>query len=74
MNTAQLRKYCRLDEPSQALLKTAMEKFGLSARAYDRILKVARTIADLDREENLIPSYIAEAIQYRNMDRSVWRN
>ena len=74
MNTAQLRKYCQLDEPSQALLKTAMEKFGLSARAYDRILKVARTIADLDREENLKPSYIAEAIQYRNMDRSVWRN
>jgi magnesium chelatase family protein len=74
MNTAQLRKYCGLDEPSQALLKTAMEKFGLSARAYDRILKVARTIADLDHEENLKPSYIAEAIQYRNMDRSVWRN
>ena len=74
MTTSQLRKYCQLDEPSQSLLKTAMEKFGLSARAYDRILKVARTIADLDVEENLKPSYIAEAIQYRNMDRSVWRN
>jgi magnesium chelatase family protein len=74
MNTAQLRKYCQLDEPSQTLLKTAMEKFGLSARAYDRILKVSRTIADLDGETPLKPSYIAEAIQYRNMDRSVWRS
>jgi magnesium chelatase family protein len=74
MATIQLRKYCPLDEPSQALLKAAMEKFGMSARAYDRILKVARTIGDLDNEENLRPSYIAEAIQYRNLDRSVWRN
>lgn len=74
MTTAQMRKYCGLDEPSQSLLKAAMEKFGLSARAYDRILKVARTIADLDAEESIKPAYIAEAIQYRNLDRSVWRN
>ncbi|HUO58795.1 MAG TPA: YifB family Mg chelatase-like AAA ATPase [bacterium] len=74
MGTNQLRKYCALDGPSQSLLRDAMEKFGLSARAYDRILKVARTIADLDGEENLKPSFIAEAIQYRNLDRSVWRN
>ena len=74
MTTSQLRKYCLLDEPSQTLLKNAMEKFGLSARAYDRILKVARTIADLDNEEDLKSSYIAEAIQYRNLDRSVWRS
>ena len=74
MTSTQLRKYCSLDEPSQSLLKAAMEKFGLSARAYDRILKVARTIADLDNEENLKSSYIAEAIQYRNLDRSVWRS
>lgn len=74
MGTSQLRKYCVLDEPSQTLLKNAMEKFGLSARAYDRILKVARTIADLDAEESIKPGYIAEAIQYRNLDRSVWRN
>jgi magnesium chelatase family protein len=74
MATQQLRKYCILDEPSQTLLKNAMEKFGLSARAYDRILKVARTIADLDGEESIKPAYIAEAIQYRNLDRSVWRN
>jgi len=74
MTTAHLRKYCVLDEPSQALLRTAMEKFGLSARAYDRILKVARTIADLDAAETLQPSAIAESIQYRNLDRSIWRN
>jgi len=63
-----------LDEPAQALLKNAMEKFGMSDRAYDRILKVARTIADLDGEESIKPVYKAEAIQYRNLDRSVWRN
>ena len=74
MASAQLRDHCALDEPSQSLLKNAMEKFGLSARAYDRILKVARTIADLDGEESIRSSYIAEAIQYRNLDRSVWRN
>jgi magnesium chelatase family protein len=74
MTTQHLKKHCGLDEPSQALLKTAMEKFNLSARAYDRILKVARTIADLDGEESIKPSFIAEAIQYRNLDRSIWRN
>ncbi len=74
MTTQHLRRFCALDEPSQSLLKAAMEKFGLSARAYDRILKVARTIADLDGEEAIKPSYVAEAIQYRNLDRSVWRN
>jgi magnesium chelatase family protein len=74
MSSPQLRKYCGLDEPSQSLLKAAMEKFSMSARAYDRILKVARTIADLDQEPQIKPANIAEAIQYRNLDRSVWRN
>ena len=74
MTTSQLRKHCVLDEQSQSLLKNAIEKFSLSARAYDRILKVARTIADLDGAEAIQSSFIAEAIQYRNLDRSVWRN
>jgi magnesium chelatase family protein len=74
MTTSQMRKYCLLDEASQNLLKNAMERFSLSARAYDRILKVARTIADLDGMESIQSSFIAEAIQYRNLDRSVWRN
>jgi magnesium chelatase family protein len=74
MSTKHLRKYCSLSESSQSLLKSAMEKFSLSARAYDRILKVARTIADLDGQEDIQPGFIAEAIQYRNLDRSVWRN
>jgi len=74
MGPKELRKYCVLDEPSQALLKAAMEKFGLSARAYDRILKVSRTIADLDGEDAIRPAIVAEAIQYRNLDRNLWRN
>jgi magnesium chelatase family protein len=74
MGPREIRKYCGLDEPSQALLKAAMEKFGLSARAYDRILKVSRTIADLDGVDDIRPNYVAEAIQYRNLDRNLWRN
>ena len=74
MTSLQLRTHCTLDEASQTLLRNAMEKFWLSARAFDRILKVARTIADLDGEKDLKASYIAESIQYRNLDRSVWRN
>jgi len=74
MTPALLKKHAVLDEPCLALLKAAMDRFGLSARAFDRILKVARTIADLDGEEGIKASYIAEAIQYRNLDRSVWKN
>ena len=72
MNVKQIRKFCHLDTPSQALLKTAMESLNLSARAYDRILKVSRTIADLDGSQNISADHISEAIQYRSLDREGW--
>ncbi len=72
MNVKQIRKYCELNETSKDLLKNAMDSLNLSARAYDRILKVARTIADLTCEESISPDHIAEAIQYRSLDREGW--
>ncbi|OQX56429.1 MAG: hypothetical protein B5M53_01535, partial [Candidatus Cloacimonas sp. 4484_209] len=67
-----VKKYCTLDDETQKLLHLAVEKFGLSARAYDRILKVARTIADLDDAVDINPEHISEAIQYRSLDRKFW--
>ncbi|PIF00099.1 MAG: magnesium chelatase [Maribacter sp.] len=72
MNTKQIREYCKLDDASKLLLKNAMERLNLSARAYDRILKVARTIADLEMGEQVTGSHISEAIQYRSLDREGW--
>ncbi len=72
MNTKLLQKYCKLDETGLNLLKNAMEKLSLSARAYDRILKVARTIADLDHTGEIENHHLAEAIQYRSLDRENW--
>lgn len=70
MTSKQIRQYCKLDVNSSDILKRAMEKFGFSARAYDRILKVARTIADLDEESDIGTRHIAEAVQYRSLDRT----
>ncbi len=72
MNSKMLREYCRLDAASAALLERAMQRLNLSARAYDRILKVARTIADLAGEEQILSAHIAEAINYRSLDRESW--
>ena len=72
MSVKQLRIYCELEENSKELLKTAMERLNLSARAYDRILKVSRTIADLEGETSINGSHITEAIQYRSLDRDGW--
>ena len=68
----ELKQYCALDEATLDLLKLAMTDKGLSARAYDRILKVARTIADLAGVENLNSDHVGEAIQYRTLDRQIW--
>lgn len=72
MSSQQLRNICKINEAGTQLLKTAMDKLKLSARAYDRILKVARTIADLDSSENIETNHLAEAIQYRSLDREGW--
>jgi magnesium chelatase family protein len=67
-----IRKYCVIDDACQRLLEVAMLKKGLSARAYDRILKVARTIADLENDDHITATHISEAIQYRSLDRTYW--
>lgn len=73
MGSKELEQFCELDEVSFNLIKMAMEKLNLSARAYDRILKVARTIADLEVSENILSHHISEAIQYRSLDRDFWK-
>jgi magnesium chelatase family protein len=72
MNTKHIRRFCKMDEASKNLLKNAMERLNLSARAYDRILKVARTIADLENSQDVNGNHISEAIQYRSLDREGW--
>ena len=65
-----MEKYCKLDNDGKKIIELAFNKLGLSARAYGRILKLARTIADLENQENILSCHIAEAIQYRNLDRN----
>ena len=72
MQSRDIRMYCPIDEKSKSLLNLAINRQGLSARAYDRILKVARTIADLENSENIETPHIAEAIHYRTLDRNLW--
>ena len=72
MTTKEIREYCRICSECENLMKMAITKLGLSARAYDRILKVSRTIADLSAEERISTAHISEAIQYRSLDRTSW--
>ncbi len=74
MSSQMVRELCILDKPSKNMLKKAMERLGLSARAYDRILKVSRTIADLEGKEKIGFEHLAEAIQYRSLDRDIWNS
>jgi magnesium chelatase family protein len=71
MKPRHIRKYCKIDESCTTLMESAMNRLGLSARAYNRILKVARTIADIDGNEKIASHHISEAIQYRSLDRRV---
>ena len=73
MQSKDIQSFCKLDAAGEELLKMAITKLGLSARAYDRIQKVARTIADLTRASSIRPEHISEAIQYRSLDRNLWQ-
>ena len=73
LDAADIRKYCVTDAAADALLRAAYDKMGMSVRGHDRIMRVARTIADLDRSEIIRANHIAEAIQYRSLDKKYWR-
>ena len=73
MPPQQIRIFCKLESDAEALLKNAMEEMGLSARAHDKILRIGRTIADLEASENISAAHLSEAINYRTLDRSYWK-
>ena len=72
MGPRHIRKYCVLTPECEKIMENAVTKLGFSARGYDRILKVARTIADLEGSEDLAPKHLSEAVQYRTLDRNLW--
>ena len=74
LDSAGIRQYCVIDEAGQRMLKAAYERLGMSARGYDRVLRVARTIADLEQCEIIGAKHVAEAIQYRSLDKKYWGN
>ncbi|MCP4751925.1 MAG: ATP-dependent protease, partial [Proteobacteria bacterium] len=73
MSSRQVKRFCKIDSDSNELLEKAMDRFGLSARAHARILKISRTIADLEGASQIKPAHVAEAIQYRTLDRRIRR-
>ena len=72
MGTRQIKQHCKLSDESQELIRVAMTELNLSARAYDRILKVSRTVADLQSSDEITTEHVSEAIQYRTFDRTLW--
>jgi magnesium chelatase family protein len=72
MTTRQIREYCQLDDAGTSLLRASIQESGLSARAHDKILRVARTIADLDGRPDILPEHVSEAVNYRLLDRQFW--
>ena len=72
MNHRQIKQFCKLNDEGKSLLKKAIDELGFSARAYDKILRVARTIADLEEQEAITAQHVAEAIQYRSLDRQLF--
>jgi magnesium chelatase family protein len=72
LDAAEIKKFCQMDDSATMILKTAYDNLGLSARGYDRVLRVARTIADLDKSDIICAQHIAEAIQFRSLDKKYW--